>query len=358
MTTNQNRNLPQRAAPTILSCLESDRWKQEIKKVLPDYLTPEMMIRISRSVASDPKFANCSPESFLLAMIKCSRAGLVPDGRNAHLIPFGTEVQAIFDWKGMVAMAQRNGVQVTAKLVYSEDYFMVEEDDGNGNTRVVHKVDFTKTRGEIVLVYSRAKNLKGGDVDYEFMSAEEVEAVRQNFSKAKDSLMWTKAWGEAAKKTVIRRHSKRWDLSPEDRAAINSDDDTMAVETTVTAPSRPLFAAPALGAPAPATAPAENGQRLPDEPASDEASEAPVTNPPPPPVVEPPTPEQKYLKAVRALCKTASEPEGRLLDLLAAIGLTDGDVSSLEDLAMTKPDVLKAIHDKWPEYAKRLKEAK
>lgn len=127
-------------------------------------------------------------------------------------------------------------------------------------------------------------------------------------------------------------------------------------------------AAPAMengGKPALFTPPAaepEPPQRLPDERAGDEAAEAaaglaPVTSPPAPPAPEQPTPEGRYLKAIRGLCKAGNIAEGLILDLCATIGLTDGDVGSLEDLALSKPDVLKTVHDKWPEFAKRIKEA-
>ena len=43
---------------------------------------------------------------------------------------------------------------------------------------------------------------------YESMSAEEIEGVRQNYSKAKDSDAWKKSSGEMYRKTVIRRLSK------------------------------------------------------------------------------------------------------------------------------------------------------
>ena len=45
----------------------------------------------------------------------------------------------------------------------------------------------------------------------------------QTFSKAKDADAWKKSWNEMAKKTVIRRHSKRWPLSGEIAAAFSDE---------------------------------------------------------------------------------------------------------------------------------------
>lgn len=47
-----------------------------------------------------------------------------------------------------------------------------------------------------------------GSMLYESMSATEIEEVRQNYSKAKDSDAWKKSSGEMYRKTVIRRLSK------------------------------------------------------------------------------------------------------------------------------------------------------
>jgi len=325
-----------KAPPTIGQCLQSQKWEVEVKKVLPQYLTPELMLRVARTVATDPKFAQCTPESFLAALLKCGRAGLVPDGRNAHLIPFGKEVQAIFDWKGMVAMAGRNGVQVTAKLVHRNDVFRVQEDDGSGCTKVVHEVDFRQPRGEILAVYSRAKTVKSDEVDYEFMTADEVEFVRQTFSRAKDSLMWTKSWGEGAKKTVIRRHSKRWDLSPEDRAALMDDDDTPDFTAPQVVVSKPIFE----------TKQVENGTKDPngetDEPHAETKQPEPETQPESVGNGKP-----NYLKGVRNLCNIARVTEGELLGFLSQVGRTDGSAASLEDLALTDGEALRLVYDNW-----------
>jgi recombination protein RecT len=397
---NPNPNLPSKAAPTVLACIGSDTWAAEVKKVLPPYLTAELMLRVGRTAALDPRFARCSPQSFLNALLKCARAGLVPDGRNAHLIPFGTECQVIFDWKGLVANASRNGVEVTAKIVCEEDLFKVMEDDGTGKTTVLHEVDYTKARGPAIIVYSRAR-LKSGAVDYEIMTVDECELIKENFSKKSSngnySMMWEKTPTEAYRKTVIRRHSKRWDIDPEERAALAQDDDTevpVEVHSTVRPePSKPLFPPrtnPRLG---------DAAEKLPDEPpeATTEVIEAPT------PEIAPEAPESatksewipaggpeddspredahlfgklppghvfskepspqptqqagKFLKAVRGLCRAGKFPEGNLIDLLQTIGQTD--LGSLEEMALTNPATLEWVYSHWTkDLLPKLKELK
>lgn len=316
----------QRQPATILSCLQTDTWKDEVSKVLPKYLTPERILRIARSVALDAKFTKCSPQSFLLALIKCAQAGLEPDGRVAHLIPYGQEVQAIFDWKGLVSLASRNGISVVPKLVYAADEFSVQEDDGTGHTRVVHNIDIRKPRGEVVAVYSRA--VTGEDADYEFMTADEVEYVRQTFSRAKNADAWTKSWGEMAKKTVIRRHSKRWDLPPEVRDAINADDDTPPLIPQPQPFVRPLFSAPSKPA-------LENSK-----------------------MEEQPPPAMNSLRAVRGLCKEAKIEEADLIDFLLTTGAADNGTKTLEELNERRPETMAMLTDQWADVSKVILDTK
>jgi recombination protein RecT len=308
-------------AANLLTCIGSDQWKQELAKVIPKEVTLESLLRVARSVASESKFAVCEPRSFLLALLKCCRAGLYPDGREAHLIPFGKEVQAIFDWKGLVALANRAGYLVTAKLVHENDQFQVMEDDGSGATKVIHEVNYRSSRGELQAVYSRAVR-PDGKVDYEIMTSEEVEQVRQQYSRSKDSTPWKHSFGEMAKKTVIKRHSKRWDMSPEIRQLINADDDSADFEP------KPKVSAPIFKSTPVVEVPAET------TPAKEPEQAGP-------------------LDQVRALCKKDGIKEATLLEFLGAIGLAeDGDT----ELTNLPEQTLMLCVEQWADFSARIRE--
>lgn len=316
---------------TVLSCIGSETWKNEVAKVLPKYVTPEVILRVARSVAQDPRFALCTPQSFLLALIKCARAGLPPDGRLAHLIPFGKEVQAIFDWKGYVAAAARNNIMVTAKLVFAADQLEVLEDDGTGKTQVIHKMDITKPRGEIIAVYSRA--VMGNYVDYEFMTADEVEYVRETFSRAKNSDAWLKSWGEMAKKTCIRRHSKRWDLAPEVAQALNEDDDSIIQPSVVT--SRPIFSEKKQ------LEEVSQTETQAAQPAETKAEQTPGS-----------------LEATRIALKEAGIKEAELLEFCFEGGIVPDHYRTLDALHEDNPTALPELLNRWPDVVKKIKEAR
>lgn len=54
----------------------------EIKKALPSVMTPERFTRITLSALStNPKLAQCTPQSFLGAMMTAAQLGLEPNTR-------------------------------------------------------------------------------------------------------------------------------------------------------------------------------------------------------------------------------------------------------------------------------------
>lgn len=306
-----------KSPPTVLSCIGSDVWKEEVAKVIPKEIALDALLRVARSTASDNKFANCDPKSFLLALLKCGRAGLYPDGREAHLIAFGKDVQAVFDVKGICSLAGRAGILVTPKLVFENDEFTVEEDDGNGKTKILHRVNYRAPRGAIQAVYSRAV-MKDGQVDYEIMSADEVEQVRQHYSRAKDSSPWKNSWGEMAKKTVIKRHSKRWDMSPEIRQALNSDDDT-APPIGASRLATPIFKAKAI--------------ELPPEPEV-------VVNW-----------HFELCKKTHELCKRDEIESKTLAEFMQSVGLLEeGELN----VSLASEEGLKTVLDNWEDFSRRM----
>lgn len=329
--TQQTQAVQTKRTAGIADFLLSPKWSDEVQKVLPPGIMIDAMIRVARSAASDTKFANANPVSFLQALIKCARAGLYPDGREAHLMCFGKDVTAIFDVKGIVTLASRAGILVTPKLVYAKDKFQAMEDDGNGKTRVLHEVNYLQDRGELMAVYSRAV-MKDGQVDYEFMTADEVDHVRKVYSKQGDKGPWKDSWGEMAKKTVIKRHSKRWDMSPEIRQAINDDDDSIlsSPETTVSAP---IFKA--------------------TEPKQIETKAKPKEKKPEPAVS---TPEPTVVaNEVRALCEKDDIGEIELIKYVEDLGMSNPGDKTLE--ALQEPDLANIV-ERWDELAAGIKEAR
>jgi recombination protein RecT len=148
--------------------------------------------------------------------------GLEPDGRNAHLIPYGKECTLVLDYKGLIELARRSGQvsELGAEVICENDDFKYSV----GSTPV-HNIDFFKDRGKVIGAWAWCR-FKDGGSQCEVMTRTEIETVRAGSAAGKRG-PWVSYWGEMAKKTVFRRLSKWLPLSPEYRDALDLDGDRM-----------------------------------------------------------------------------------------------------------------------------------
>lgn len=235
MTTELVNSKPtQMAKPaTLKGWLNSVEFKDAVAQALPKHLTPDRFIRAALTAMTRiPKLADCTQASFLSAMLTLSQMGLEPDGRRAHLIPFGKECQLIVDYKGLAELVMRSGIvsYLHADIVCENDEF--EFDIGEIKR---HKIDFRKPRGAPYAVYALCK-FRDGTAKADVMTITEVERIRSR-SRAGNAGPWKTDWNEMAKKTVFRRMSKWLPLSAEIREVVEADDDQFE---TVALPALPM----------------------------------------------------------------------------------------------------------------------
>jgi len=183
----------------------------EIKKALPSVLTPERFTRmVLTALSSTPKLAQCTPQSFLGAMMQAAQLGVEPNTPlgQAYLLPYnnkGTmECQFQLGYKGLIDLAYRSGdVEVIqAHVVHANDEFTCEY---GLDPKLTHK-PASHDRGEPVAVYAVFKTKSGG-YGFEVMSMEDIQAHAQRYSKAygSDFSPWKTSFEEMAKKTVLKR---------------------------------------------------------------------------------------------------------------------------------------------------------
>lgn len=215
---------------------------------LPSNVSQEAFKNAAVVAAQDnPQILQCEMQSVFKSIRTLAAAGLVPDGREAALVPFKTKVDGKYIQKcqampmvfGLVKMARRSGDvrDIRAHLVYEKEvetgafrYIVGDEE------RLEHSPILFGERGEAVAVYAIAK-LKDGTLVREFMGADEVDKIRRTgasqrkFDNGRSSVsdqpigIWKDHSGEMWKKTVIRRLCKRLDLSAEDMRRIVADED-------------------------------------------------------------------------------------------------------------------------------------
>lgn len=210
----------------IKTMIRTDAAMKEITASLPAHVNPDRWARtVLTCINKNPKLANTSKASFLSAMMDCSELGLEPNGREAHLIPYGNTCQLIVDYKGLIKLAYQSGTvkSIHAGVVYENDSFEYStcEHVPHGWLPEPKAPEMGKCIGAFVVIENT-----DGSVHKERMTHDEILSVK-NRSKASKSGPWVTDFGEMAKKTVFRRASKWLQLSPHLHKAFEKDFDSL-----------------------------------------------------------------------------------------------------------------------------------
>jgi recombination protein RecT len=192
----------------------------EFQKQLPSNVDPEKFLRIVlNTVAMNPAFLKCDKASLFAAAAKCAGDGLFPDGREAAMIPYGNQCQYQIMIYGVYKKARNSGeiALLCAEIVYPGDHFKFGVSSERGKY-LDHQPKFDSERDvkDAIAVYALSKT-KDGECDFEVMTRQEIEHVRNKFSKAAKGPAWTDSWGEMARKTVVKKLAKRLPASSDDK---------------------------------------------------------------------------------------------------------------------------------------------
>jgi recombination protein RecT len=225
---------PKQTAPktqlTLRSHLASPEFAAQVAKALPKHVSADRMIRVAlTAITKTPKLADCTQASFFQALLNCSQWGLEPDGRRAHLIPYGNVCTLIIDYKGIVELCFRSGnvKAIHADIVRQGDLFSYSSGYVEKHTPWFLRTDSDKPSkaGEVFAAYCIVQ-MKDGAAKHDVMSKDEIEAIRKR-SRAGTSGPWVTDWNEMAKKTVFRRCSKWLPWSAEIIDAFDREDDVL-----------------------------------------------------------------------------------------------------------------------------------
>lgn len=286
--------------------------RDQFALALPKLLTPERFLRVALTgINKNPKLLQCTQESLLACLLDCAALGIEPDGRRAHLIPYGDKCTLIIDYKGIAELVRRSGevADLHADIICENDTF--DYMFGTGSF-LKHKIDIRKPRGEVVGAYSYVK-LKDGAESFDVMGVAEIELVRKR-SRSGNNGPWVTDKAEMQKKTVFRRHSKWLPLSPELRDKIEKDDEALTEQERFAA-AKPLQASSIeFGEPLP---PGEIPPGDPEPPAEPEKSAKSKREKQPPP------PRATALETLRNLMIASKIEEKDLLVYLFSQSLVE-----------------------------------
>ena len=197
------------------------RQEREFRAALPAHIPVERFVRVlTTAVVNNPALLEADRRSLFLSALRAAQDGLLPDGREGALVTFGQQVQWLPMIAGILKKVRNSGelLSIAAHVAYSNDDFTYEL----GDDEKIHHRPALDDRGNPRLVYAIAKTKDGG-IYREIMTVGDVEKVRA-VSRAANKGPWVSFWGEMARKTVLRRLSKRLPMSSDLDDMIRRDD--------------------------------------------------------------------------------------------------------------------------------------
>lgn len=260
---------------------ELDKMRVQLEEVLPAQIDPARFLRVAASsIMKTPSLMSATKVSIFASLMEAAQLGLEPSGLlgSAYLVPYRrktdsgwiTEAKLIPGYRGLIDLARRSGGirAIWANVVRQKDRFRLVQGDNPGIEHEPFIPDPTmeaieRDPGFMVGAYMVAI-LESGEKQIEWMSADEIAAVRKR-SKAATDGPWVTDESEMSRKTVVRRGSKYLPLSPEFRRALELDEEAEAEASLP--PSRPVTEAEKILA-------QRRGETVQDGPGPAEDSEA------------------------------------------------------------------------------------
>lgn len=192
--------------------------KSVLANVAPKYLDTERMIRLALGASSkNHRLLQCTPQSWLMALMDCAFYGLEPNPvlGHAYLVPYQNnknrsyEVSFMPGYRGLILLACEHGgfEEIDARVVYSGemDNGRFEETPEDPIRPFRHRPLYEKdARGDVAGVY--AIGWRGVDKRprFKFLTVDEVNGYRERSRSAKDG-PWVTDWQAMAQKTAVRR---------------------------------------------------------------------------------------------------------------------------------------------------------
>lgn len=225
-------NAPARIkSPLVEIAGQVERQKLQWQQALPPHISIDHFQRVvMTAIQINPKLVEVDRRSLWLACTQAAQDGLLPDGREGAIVPFKGKGK----WMPMVAglfKKMRNTGEITtivARVVDTADdydYWLDEEGE-----HIKWRPAITPN-GQVRCVFAMAKT-RDGSLYVEPMSLKEIERVRASSPSGQDrDAPWVNWWDEMAKKTAIRRMSKRLPSAPDLERAFHRDDDLYDLKT-------------------------------------------------------------------------------------------------------------------------------
>ena len=191
-------------------------------------IKPDVLVRLALFEFSQNEWLRrCTPESIYRSLVLSAQIGLEPSGikGEAYLVPFKGTCTLIPGWRGLVKLALRSKAvkRLNSYVVYERDDFRIYL---GSEPRVEHTPHLGPDRGELLGAYAVAK-MDNGEVDIEWMDAEELQKIKDNAAKSrggKAGPAYSDWEDQMYRKAPIRRLAKRLPLGDDFFLAMKADE--------------------------------------------------------------------------------------------------------------------------------------
>lgn len=182
------------------------RMKDNFKDALPSHISPERFIATAKTaLANSPSLAGLERQSLYQSFMQAAQDGLLPDGREAAIVPFAGRAKYMPMTAGICKKVRNSGEigTIDSQVVYEKDEYEAWTDERGPHFKFVKaKGD----RGAVLLTFAYALG-KDGSVYFEEITEEEMQKIRA-MSKAKDSPWNGPFANEMRRKSALRRLAK------------------------------------------------------------------------------------------------------------------------------------------------------
>lgn len=200
----------------LVAQVRSAEFTQQVALALPEDVTPQRFVRVAiTALQASPTLAELERTSVMRSLLDSAAMGLLPDGREAAIVPFKGKATLIPMIAGFRKIAADYGWTIYTAIAYANDVFEYEQ---GLDVRFRHvPVRPGAPRGEPIAAYAVGKH-QDGRRELEVLTVEEVEKIRavsQTAQKADGP--WTQWWEQMAEKSAGKRLFKKLPLSQDDK---------------------------------------------------------------------------------------------------------------------------------------------
>lgn len=224
----------QQRPTTVNDLLITDRIRDSLDRALSGVMSTDRFASLVMTVMrGSPQLQQCTPMSVIAAAVQAAQLHLEPGPLGeAYIVPFQNrrgqnrvwEAQFIIGYKGMISLAHRAGVAVSAHAVHEHEPFDFSR--GTGDAHYLRHKPLFRDRGEVIAYYGLARWKVDGQefTAFEVLGLEDIFHIRDNISKSGDGPAWSNNFDSMAKKSTIRRLDPYLPKSVELRRALSADE--------------------------------------------------------------------------------------------------------------------------------------